>query len=182
MAIYLTEALSSDIAATEGKTLSYFFCDSSFEKRKTATSITRGLLLQLVQQRPQLLGYLLPKYKERGDELFQSFDALWTIFLDAAADQKTGQKFCIIDALDECEQESQRVLLGQLRTSFLGQGAPQGIKILVTSRPYDEIHEYMDDFAKKDLASYPEARQDVHRCIEVRVEGLTERKKYTPKV
>ena len=182
MAIYLTEALSSDFTATEGKTLSYFFCDSSFDRRKTATSIVRGLLLQLVQQHPQLLGYLLPKYKERGQELFDSFDALWAIFLDAVADRDTGRKYCIIDALDECEQESQKVLLQQLRTSFLGVDAPRGVQILVTSRPYNEIREYMHPFAQKDLASYPEAREDVHQCIEARVADLTERKRYTPKV
>ncbi|GJD05085.1 pfs domain-containing protein [Colletotrichum higginsianum] len=75
MAIFLTEELSEIFSATDGKTLAYFFCDSTFDKRNTATH--QGLLLQLVQQHPQLLDHLLPKYNERGAELFNSFDALW---------------------------------------------------------------------------------------------------------
>lgn len=100
-------------SATDGKTLAYFFCDSSFDDQKTAVSVVRGLLLQLIQQRPQLLDYLLPKYKERGKELFNSFDALWTIFMAMAAQQNTGRKYCIIDALDECDRDSQETLLQQ---------------------------------------------------------------------
>lgn len=87
VAIFLTEELSRAFSATDGKTLAYFFCDSGFDKRKTATSVIRGLLLQLVQQHPQLLDYLLTKDNERGAELFKSFDALWTVFMAAAADQ-----------------------------------------------------------------------------------------------
>ncbi|RKK81732.1 hypothetical protein BFJ71_g15517 [Fusarium oxysporum] len=77
MAIFLTEELSTAFFAKGGKTLAYFFCDSGFENRKTATSVVRGLLLQLVQQLLKLLDYLLPKYNKRGEGLFKSFDALW---------------------------------------------------------------------------------------------------------
>lgn len=182
MAIFLTEKLSKVFSATDDKTLAYFFCDSSFDKRKTATSVVRGLLLQLVQQHPQLLTYLLPKHDERGAELFNSFDALWKIFLDVAADNNTGQKYCIIDALDECDSESQTTLLQQLRETFQSRNAPPNVHLLVTSRPYDEIREHMEKFAKKDLASYREAKQDIERCIEERTAELAERKHYTHKV
>ncbi|KAH7112398.1 vegetative incompatibility protein HET-E-1 [Dactylonectria macrodidyma] len=182
MAIFLTGELSTAFSVTDRKTLAYFFCDSGFDKRKTATSIVRGLLLQLVQQHPQLLDYLLPKYNERGAELFKSFDALWTIFMDAAADQNTGRKYCVIDALDECDRESQDILLRQLQETFQSGNAPPNVRIMVTSRPYPEIREYMEEFANKDLASFPEAKQDIDRCIEERTADLAKRKRYTGKV
>ncbi|OWT42418.1 Pfs, NACHT, and Ankyrin domain protein [Pochonia chlamydosporia 170] len=182
LAIFLTDALSTDFSATDANTLAYFFCDSAFDTRKTATSIIRGLLLQLVQQHPQLLNYVLPKYNERKTKLFDSFDALWTIFMAAAADQDTGKKYCIIDALDECDLESQKTLLQQLRETFQRPDAPPNVRILVTSRPYPEIREYLDVFANKDLAAFPEAKQDIGICIEERVTELGKRKKYTDKV
>ncbi|KAH7124601.1 vegetative incompatibility protein HET-E-1 [Dactylonectria macrodidyma] len=182
MAIFLTGELSTAFSVTDRKTLAYFFCDSGFDKRKTATSVVRGLLLQLVQQHPRLLDYLLPKYKERGAELFKSFDALWTIFMDTAADQNTGRKYCVIDALDECDRESQDILLRQLQETFQNGNAPPNVRILVTSRPYPEIREYMEEFAHKDLASFPEAKQDIDRCIEERTADLAKRKRYTDKV
>ncbi|KAL6695141.1 hypothetical protein J3F84DRAFT_39355 [Trichoderma pleuroticola] len=182
MAIFLTEQLSTIFSATEGKTLAYFFCDSSFDKRKTAASVVRGLLLQLVQQHPKLLDYILPKYTERGKDLFQSFDALWAIFMAIATDQKTGQKYCVIDALDECDRESQRVLSQQFQEAFQSQDAPLNVRILVTSRPYSEICEYLDEFTNKDLASFPQAKTDIGQCIEERVADLVKKKHYTVKV
>jgi DNA polymerase III delta prime subunit len=182
MAIFLAEELSDAFLETDGKTLAYFFCDSGFDNRKTATSIVRGLLLQLVQQHPQLLHYLLPKYNERGAELFKSFDALWTIFMAVAADDKTGRKYCIIDALDECDRESQEALLRQFEATFQGPNCTPNIRILVTSRPYPEIPEHLDRFAKEDLASFAQAKEDVTRCIEERVADLARRKHYTSKV
>lgn len=182
MAIFLTEELPKEFFTEDGETLIYFFCDSSFDKRKTATSILRGLLRQLIQQHSHLLDYLLPEYNERGAELFTSFDALWAIFIAAAADQNTGQKYCIIDALDECDPESQKVLLRQFQETFQSQEAPSNIRFLVTSRPYPEIREYLEEFSNKDLASFPQAKQDIDRCIKERVAGLAKKKKYTDKV
>ncbi|PVH72154.1 hypothetical protein DL98DRAFT_433760 [Cadophora sp. DSE1049] len=183
MAIFLTEALSTAFSQTDGKTLAYFFCDSGFDKRKTATSVVRGLLFQFIQQHPQLLlDHLLPKYRGRGAELFKLFDALRTIFMAVAADQNTGRKYCIIDALDECDQESQRTLLWQLRETFKDRKTPSNARILVTSRPYPEIRQYLNPFANKDLASFPERQQDIDRCIKDRMAQLAEEKAYTEKV
>lgn len=67
MTIFLNEELEKGFSATHGRTLIYF-CDSGFDTRKTATAVIRGLL-QLVQQHPQFLDYLLAKSKERGADL-----------------------------------------------------------------------------------------------------------------
>lgn len=103
MAIYLTEELSKDFSNINRKTLAYFFCDLRVDTRKTATLIVKGLLYQLVKQYRCLLAYLLPKYHERGIELFKSFDSLQGIFMAIVVDEDTGQKYYIIDALDECD-------------------------------------------------------------------------------
>lgn len=178
LAIFLTDALSTAFSATNGKTLAYFFCDSAFDTRRTATSVIRGLLLQLIQQHPQLLSYVLPKYNERKAKLFESFDALWTIFIAAAADRNSGRKYCIIDAIDECDNESQKTLLGQLRETFHSSDAPPNVRILVTSRPYPEICKYLEFFTSKDLAAFPEVKRDIHQFIKERVARL----KYTEKI
>ncbi|OAA71126.1 pfs domain-containing protein [Akanthomyces lecanii RCEF 1005] len=178
LAIYLTDKLSIDFSATDGKTLAYFFCDSAFNTRRTATSVVRGLLLQLIQQHPPLLSYVLPKYNERKAKLFESFDALWAIFISAAADRTSGRKYCIIDALDECDDESQKTLLRQLRETFHSPETPPNIRFLVTSRPYSEIRQNLDIFTNKDLASFPDVTRDIDRCIKERVAQL----KYTNKI
>jgi hypothetical protein len=182
MAIYLTEELPTASSDIDGATVAYFFCDSGFDTRKTATSIVRGLLYQLAERHEQLLDYILPKYRARGAELFTSFDALWEIFMAMVADQNTGRKYCIIDALDECDKESQEILLQQLEETFRSQNLSPNVRILVTSRPYPEISASLRSFPNKDLASFPERQQDINLCIERKVEKLAKRRNYTNKV
>ncbi|KAK8144783.1 hypothetical protein G3M48_005358 [Beauveria asiatica] len=172
LAIYLTDVLSDRFSAADGHTLAYFFCDSAFDTQRTATSVVRGLLWQLVEHHPQLLSYVLPKYKERKTKLFESFDALWTIFIAAAADRDTGRKYCLIDALDECDDDSQKTLLRQLRETFHGPDVPPNVQILVTSRPYPEIRNHLERFTHQDLASFPDVQRDIEQCIKERVAQL----------
>ncbi|ETS84294.1 hypothetical protein PFICI_02319 [Pestalotiopsis fici W106-1] len=183
MALYLADELANVFTRTNGKTLAYFFCDSSIEERKTATAVVRGLLLQLVQQHPQLLDDILPKYDERGANVFTSFDAVWSMFIKAAADKKTGVKFCIIDALDECDAASQKTLLQQLEETFKDPESVRNVSFLITSRPYPEIREPLEQFATNaDLAAFPQVTKDIERCIAENVATLEKRKYYTKAV
>ncbi|ETR99709.1 hypothetical protein M419DRAFT_41584, partial [Trichoderma reesei RUT C-30] len=127
------------------------------------------------------LDYLLPRYRERGAKLFESFDALWEIFMTVAADQSTGHKYCIIDALDECDRGSQEVLLRQFHDTFDG-NRDLNLHILVTSRPYSEIQEYLGQFLNTDLAIFPNAARDIETCIEEKLAKLSQRKHYTQKL
>ncbi|KAK2590299.1 hypothetical protein QQS21_012025 [Conoideocrella luteorostrata] len=181
IAMFLTDQLAEYFCATDTNTLAYFFCDSTFNSRRTATAVIKCLLLQLCQQHPQLLSYVMPKYEQRGKRLFDSFEALWTMFISAAADTATGRKYCVIDALDECEPESQRMLLYEIEKTFSADASPN-VRILVTSRPYPEIAEYLPGFTHKSLASFPEAQEDLGYFIDEKVAYLATRKKYTEKV
>ncbi|KAJ5885094.1 hypothetical protein N7495_009604 [Penicillium taxi] len=181
MAICLTEGLPIYLADMEGATLAYFFCDSGFDTRRTATSIIRGLLHQLIRQHHQLLDHLLPEYNTRGKKLFSSLDALWDIFMAMVADQSMGRTYCIIDAVDECDKESQQTLLQQLE-NFQSQKVSSNVRILITSRPYPEIRESLQMFPNRDLASFTERQKDIDLCIDYRVNRLAKRKKYTEKV
>lgn len=181
MAIFLTGELPKIFSRTPGKTLAYFFCDSNFETQKTATAIIRGLLFQLVQQDPKLLDHVTLKYSERGGKVFESFDSVWPIFEEIAA-ECTGILFCIIDALDECDYKSQQIILRQLETLQHANRTPN-LKILITSRPFPEIREYLEDFAEAaNLAGFPGSREDVTRFIHEKVATLQKRKKYTDTV
>jgi DNA polymerase III delta prime subunit len=182
MAIYLTEELSKHFSSTNRKTLAYFFCDSAVATRNNALSIVTGLLYQLVDQHNKLLGYLLPKYRERGAKLFTSFDALWEIFMTMVADENTGHKYCIIDALDECEPESREDLSKQLEETFQSPDCSSNFRIIVTSRPYPEIRDSLQMFPNRDLASFAQREKDVELFIEQKVNELTKKKKYTDKV
>lgn len=185
MAITMAEEIPKLQAFTEGtKILAYFFCDSSNDKQRTAVSILRGLIHYLVKQCPHLAKFLLPKYNERKEGLNNSFDALWGILMEMGKDSAV-EIYCIIDALDECESDSQPDLIRQIHHSFgeqLADSPPPHLHILITSRPYPEISEYLSHFRNKDLASYSAIEHDIRRMIEAKVEDLAVRKKYPDSV
>ncbi|OKL58633.1 hypothetical protein UA08_06123 [Talaromyces atroroseus] len=186
MAITLVEELSKTPSFASGqKLLAYFFCESSSGNRTTVTGVLRGILYHLVIQRPELLRFILPKYNDRKATLFSSFDSLWGVLMDIVNDPATGTKYIIIDALDECDTESQKTLLKQFRQSFRdstsGYSAPH-VRILVTSRPYQEIREDLEQFNNKDLGSFDKSKRDVELFISERVAQFRARKKYTKKI
>ncbi|PWI65028.1 hypothetical protein PCL_07440 [Purpureocillium lilacinum] len=182
ISIFLAEELSRAFSGSGDRSLAYVFCDSRLPNLRTATNIVRGLLHQLVHQQPPLLKYMLPKYRERGASLFTSFDALWAILMDIAADEISGRKYCIIDALDECDRESKEDLLKQLQQTFASRDSSRcgfNIRLLITSRPYPEISEFLGQFATMDIASFQELKRDVELFIEEQVLDLAKKKNYT---
>ncbi|KAL3458987.1 nucleoside phosphorylase domain-containing protein [Aspergillus heterothallicus] len=124
------------------RSLAYFFCDSGTEDRRTATALLRAIIYQLVSQRLELIDHVLPKYEMVKERLLGSFDALWSILMEISRNKIGGKKYVIIDALDECEQDSQLTFLTQIAQTFQSEAAKQGgpgIFFLITSRPYPEI-------------------------------------------
>jgi hypothetical protein len=187
-AITLTEQLPIHPDFINGaKRLAYFFCDSSSEKQRTAVDVLRGLLYQLITQHKALIKYLLPKYAVMGKQIFSSFDALWLVIAEMAACETDTQIYCIIDALDECEPNSQTVLLEQIYRKFnnfddLDYVLQAKMRILITSRPYHEIRQVLGSFMCKDLASFSEIATDLELMIQEKVGILSKRHRYSKAV
>lgn len=183
MAITLSEELPGKPYVQDGsKTIAYFFCDSSSDVNRTAISVLRGLLYQLIKQHPTLMRHLLPTYIVRKDKLFGSFDALWVVLLDIAKNSDHMEFYYIIDALDECDPDSQEVLLEQIHQTFGNPNskgsAPSNMHVLITSRPYHEIRRSLSTVRSKDLATYEAVASDLRKVIQEKVEVLSKRNRY----
>ena len=83
--------------------LYYFFKDTSLEQQSASRAICT-ILHQLFVSHPRLIRYALPKYNEKGAALSTTFLDLWSIFIAAATDSIAGDIFCVLDALDECNE------------------------------------------------------------------------------
>jgi len=119
LAMYITEALTASFKDDSTKALSYFFCDASYATRTTANSILRGLLWHFYTSDPELIpAYARQRYSQLRDKLLRDFDSLWTLFLETVAANASRQFYCIIDALDECGEESRVDILRQIEQTF----------------------------------------------------------------
>ena len=186
---FLVEELARLAERSSQMTLAYYFCDDKDEKRRTATAILRGLLLQLLRQRPVLFKHIQPRFDMSRDTLFTNFHSLWRVFVSAVQDPETDDVYCLVDALDECEKESRQLFLTSLAslTNVFGlrQDKKASVKFIITSRRENDIEEELlsaDNPYVQDLhIDSGNVNHDLYKFINVRVNQLAAKRKFRSK-
>ncbi|KAH6884909.1 hypothetical protein B0T10DRAFT_462602 [Thelonectria olida] len=158
----------------------FFFCDNKEKSRNSATSILRGLMYQLIQHKEDLLKLLLPHWKIQHEALFSvnSLNALWKLFQAMVTTLGSTIVFCIIDALDECEETSLQKLLRKFEAlGKRSEDAATNLRFIVTSRRYPrQIEESLSSFLQLRLDRKAAAKEDVERYLSERVLELARKK------
>ncbi|KAJ5753768.1 uncharacterized protein N7511_007921 [Penicillium nucicola] len=140
MCTFLIDFLKGKVERSDNQLLAYFFCDDKIEDRKMPTAILRSLIWQLLLQRTELFEHLKPDYEERKKgrifiDLFDNFAPLWRIFQAMLQDDRAGDIFIAIDALDECDKPARRQFLLALRELFqTPRQLRSRVKFLITCR------------------------------------------------
>ncbi|KAL2884662.1 Vegetative incompatibility protein HET-E-1 [Ceratocystis lukuohia] len=158
--------------------LSYFFCQAtSVNGLNTATSVLRGMIYHLASHNPQLTKYLRAKYDSKGKRMFNN-DGTWHDLCEMVTamlkDPTLKNAILIVDALDECSVERQRLL------DFIC--TPSPAKWIVSSRNWPDIEESLDD-AKQKVKIHLEMNHDsvsaaVGSYIQFKADQLAQKKKY----
>jgi hypothetical protein len=97
---------------------------------------------------PEAIDHVMPHYLGQGSGLVKSVGMLWEIFRDITANNTLLDGiYLVVDALDECDDTSRKSLLRYF-LDFFNSGFPDGsnspfIKILATSRPYQDIEQLL---------------------------------------
>ena len=119
--------------------LAYFFCQATDNRLNNAIGILRGLIYLLVKQQPLLISHVQERYEDAGKALFEdvnAWSALSNILDSMLQDPSLPDTTLVIDALDECETDLQRLLDLIVRVS-----ATSRIKWLVSSRNRTDIEQ-----------------------------------------
>ena len=163
--------------------LAYYFCDDKYQDRRTATAILRGLLLQLLRQRPTLFKHIQSQFEMSPDRLFTNFHALWRVFVSMVLDPEVAEVYCLIDALDECEKESRELFLKDFVKLFHFQESKKtSIKFIVTSRREQDIEESLSLVSpaiRNVQVDSGRVNHDLHKFINTKVDELSAIKGYT---
>ena len=86
-----------------------YFCDNQDDRRKTASLILRGLIYQVLCQRPDLAVYLHNEHEKQRVQWFSSpnsLHTLWRVFQTIIDYSSLREVFIVIDALDEGDEET----------------------------------------------------------------------------
>lgn len=181
MTIFLTEALENDPNMGDAGLVIYFFCDSSSQNHTSGIAVLSGLIWQLIKDRP--IGQeVVRRWYEDDKVLFTSFNRLWKLFIMLLNGGSEGKVYCVIDALDECDRESQNAILRKFENFFDPEYYDRSLShvyFLITSRPYEEIRTYLGGFVNADIGGFAEAKDDGAAFVENSVDYLTEKKRFS---
>jgi ankyrin repeat protein len=158
LSIYLTQQFEQQ----HSQGTIYFFCSSEHPTRSTATAVLRTLLWQMMLQRPETAKIILPYFHppERRHAILSTPGSLWAIFAKVIHSGETAKIRCLIDGLDECDDESSRWLtsqFGELSKDTNGAGLHIVIVCRHMSRVYNMRQIHLD----------PDNDQEIGNDIEI---------------
>lgn len=140
MSIDLIEELSQ--VSHDSPVIIYFFCQNADSSLNTVSAILKGLMHQLIRERPHAAKELRARWDHgrkqwitsNCDPSFLSPEELWHILLAMLDRCKHDRIFVFVDALDECEGNIAQFLKQIVST---GLNKSSNVKWLLTSRPMD---------------------------------------------
>ncbi|WYZ42122.1 hypothetical protein EsH8_V_001017 [Colletotrichum jinshuiense] len=138
----------------------YFFCQATNADLNSGTAVLRGLIYILVKQQPALMMYLRAEYEHAGKRLFEDFNAWYALsqmLTHMLEDPLLKDQILIIDALDECVTDLQRLL------NFISKSSSSSrAKWLVSSRNLLVVEQTLDSITQR-----------VRLCLELNEDAIS---------
>ncbi|KAF1829574.1 hypothetical protein BDW02DRAFT_484368, partial [Decorospora gaudefroyi] len=178
LSVFLTKELEKHTAGVYNAELAFFFCSAQDPKRNTAVAVLRGLIHQILSKRPQLVKHAQEYFKtpEQTQQTLLSLEALWLIFNKLAEDVDLGNMFCVLDGLDECDEDTHRLLVPRILRLLSSEGStqdseqrPSTFKLAIVSREIPCLQKCTKqlNLDNKEMAS------DIERVVSTRVDELS---------
>ena len=166
--------IDNELQNISSSTTCYFFFKDDSADQRSVTKAICALLHQFLCARksPALLQKATEVFRAHGTGMMESFHTLWNLLLAIAQDPAAGQATCVLDALDECEENGRENLIRCLNVfSSSSAGSNSQLKFLATSRPYYNIEINFDHLTIR-LAGEDESeaiQQEIDLVIQERV-------------
>lgn len=120
--------------------LVYFFCQATDHQLNNAAAVLRGLIFMLINKQPSLISHLRKEWDQAGGKLYEGSNT-WVALSDvltAILQDPTLKSTCVVvDALDECTSDLQKLLDLIVDTS----STINRVKWIVSSRNWSQIEE-----------------------------------------
>jgi ribosomal protein S16 len=142
--VFARKLVDQDLQDDNAYTVCYFFFKDNEDQDNLPKALC-SILHQLFTSQPGLIKYALPAWDKHGETIRSEREELWRTLLAAVSGLKSHKVACVFDALDECRENHRKRFISMLsefyqtiHSNSLKEGC---LKILVTSRPYDEIRD-----------------------------------------
>ena len=141
--VLVRHLVESVLHTSNSRTVCYFFFKDDFADQRSVVGALSCILHQLFVRRRSLLSEaILDRLDTKGRGATNiSFADLWQTLVEVAQVESAGEIICLLDAIDECEDQGWSQLSQALRLLYSRTDITTGfnLKFLLTSRPYDSI-------------------------------------------
>lgn len=127
LSIFVTQALEAE------RRILYFFCSAESQQRSTVTAVLRGLLWHLTELFPDLVRAFRERCGSSIDGVLSSRETLWAEFMKLVAAIPREHIYCVVDGLNEYDQDSQEWLAEKFASLEEDHDTPN-VKVLVASQ------------------------------------------------
>jgi len=185
LATFLVESLLDRAKVAGSMIVAYHFCEHQHKERNTPCAILRRLVSQFVEAEPILINHLEEDYERLGHDMFSDFTVMGRVFKYILNDMHMNIPYCLIDGLDECDDQSSKQLLEVFWTVFKSSGSDTKesiqFKLIVISREVAEIKVTQGELGPEgcfDIISIgkEKIRSDVDNFIRNKISSLPYRK------
>ena len=146
-------------------TVAYFFCDTKVQKRRTAISVCRTWVHQLLYDNPQLAREVEEVFYKSTVPTIVDMKKVLGKLLD-----KTDHCWFVLDGLDECEPEARADLLD------ICEHVMDRAKVLIISRKENDIDRRLSQLGEEKVATIviePEDNcKDIKSYVEAKVQDM----------
>lgn len=172
----LSAYLTGELANTKNAMVLYFFCSGTDGRRRKADAILRSLLYYFLRQAPKLLR----PYVESKEIIQWDLDRLWEVFECVVDRYDGGPIFCLVDGLDECEEETWVAFSKRVQRLFAKRQDNKLFKMIITSRWNIPHTKWLDKFkwtrVSVDTAGFV---NDIKKFMDDQLEGFSRKNKYS---
>tara|TARA_R110002003_G_scaffold62_24_gene5754 strand:- start:1472 stop:3817 length:2346 start_codon:yes stop_codon:yes gene_type:complete len=185
MSIFLTQELEKTVSAAKSSHLVFYFCSHGDEKRNTPLAILRSLIYQIISQTPSLADHVHP-YLGTPEQIIQtvsSLETLWIIFSKIVDDAKFPPTICVIDGLDECDEQLRRNMVPRmihLLSETSDSKAFRKFKLAVLSREIQDLRGCTQ--IRLDPDNNKKVKDDMEQYVSARVKELKRIEGFTKEV
>ncbi|KAJ5366099.1 hypothetical protein N7541_000040 [Penicillium brevicompactum] len=152
--------------------LSFFFCQATVPKLSNAHAVLRGLIYMLIKQHPLFLPHVQERFKDTGEPRFgdaEAWIALCNMFSDIVRESSLERIYVVVDALDECVQDQDKLLQFILNES---KDFPH-VKWIISSRNHVEQRTRLLDSQSILSLELHENAESVYLAIEAYITNKT---------
>ncbi|UKZ64546.1 uncharacterized protein TrAtP1_005761 [Trichoderma atroviride] len=144
----------------------YFFCQATDHQLNNAAAVLRGLIFMLINKQPSLVSHLRKEYDQAGGKLFEGSNT-WIALSDILAailqDPALKSTCLVVDALDECTSDLQKLLDLIVDTS----STCCRVKWIVSSRNWSQIEERLRRAEQKAKLSLELNTESISNAVDI---------------